>query len=181
MIIHLNEIPDNGQDWHFTRQTTELNEILKDLIGDLAYEAHVSIRPLQPGTFDMTGSVRTELPSDCSRCGLDFNLKIDETFHEFLLPAQELPRDGKFTKANHYSDEQHSGPNVVEYEGNQFALGEFIHEVVGLAAPFNPAPEEDAEGNCKLCKISVKNHSFSYDEAAPEVESPFAALKKLKI
>lgn len=181
MIIHLNEIPQDGQEWLLNRKSGELNSILSDIIGSEEYEAKCIIRPLQPGTFELSGSIMTKSAADCSRCGQDFQFSVSEQFREYLLPAQALPRDGKFAKANHYSDEMHSGPDVVEYEGNDFNLGEYIHEAIGLSLPFNPAPELDASGSCKLCKISVKNQSFSYDEAVPGAESPFAALKKLKI
>ena len=185
MFINLNEIPPEGQEWIFNRKTSELNEILSDVIGSAPYEAKLTIRALQPGTYEITGGVTTQIPEDCSRCGLDFKFDINEKFHELLLPGSKLPRDGKYAKANHYSDESHTGPEVVEYVGNQFAVGEFVHEVVALAIPFNPAPAEDEKGNCRTCKIPVKNQSFSYvedlgdDDEIPE--SPFAALKKLKV
>ncbi|MBX2995997.1 MAG: DUF177 domain-containing protein [Bdellovibrionaceae bacterium] len=181
MFINLNEIPPEGQDWVFNRKSSELNEILSDVIGSAAYEATLSIRPLQPGTFQITGGVTTQVPEDCSRCGLGFQYNINQKFNELLMPQNALPRDGKYQKANHYSDESHTGPEVVEYTGNQFAVGEFVHEVVALAVPFNPAPEEDAKGNCRVCKIPVQNQNFSYSEELEEPESPFAALKKLKI
>lgn len=180
MVIHLNEIPPEGQSWVLTNKTGELNEPLKDLIGSVPFSVEFTILPLNPGTFDLRGSIKTEIPEACSRCGLDFKFDVNEKFHELLMPALDTPRDAHFAKANHYSDLNHEGPEVVEYEGNSFFVSEYIHEIVALSETTNPAPPEDAQGNCVTCKIPVRDRIFSYEEEMPEPESPFAALKKLK-
>jgi len=181
VIIHLNEIPPEGQNWVLNRKTAELNEVLKDLIGTTPYSAEFTIVPLPAGTFELRGQIKTELPEACSRCGIDFSFPISSQVHELLMPDLGTPRDAKFAKANHYSDQANEGPSVVEYEGNKFDVGEYFHEVVALSEPVSPAPEEDSEGNCRLCQIPVRNRVFSYEEPMPEVESPFSVLKKIKI
>jgi uncharacterized protein len=181
MIINLHEIPQEGQSWILNRNTGELNEILRDLIGNIPFTAEFTILPLQPGTFDLKGFIRTEIPESCSRCGQDFQFQVNQSFHELLMPELGTPRDAKFAKANHYSDQTNEGPSVVEYLGNQFNAGEYFHEIVALSEPANPAPEEDEQGRCRLCLIPVKNQSFGYEEPMPEKESPFAVLKKMKM
>lgn len=181
MIINLNEIPPEGQQWIINRQTGELNESLRDLIQDRPFSAEFTLHPMQTGTYELRGFIRTELPEACSRCGLDFQFPVSETFHELLLPALDTPRDARFAKANHYSDQSHEGPTVVEYNGHHFDAGEYFHEVVALAEPPNPAPAEDENGKCRLCQIPVSNQPFVYDEPMPEPESPFAILKKMKM
>jgi uncharacterized protein len=181
MKINLLEIPPEGQTWILNRKTSELNESLRDLVGETPYSVEFTILPLNPGTFDLRGTIQTELPEDCSRCGLDFTFKVSTSFHELLMPELDTPRDAKFAKANHYSDQLHQGPDVVEYQGNHFLVGEYMHEVVALAEPFNPAPEQDSEGNCRLCKIPVKDQLFSFEEKLPAPETPFAVLKKIKV
>lgn len=181
MVIHLNEIPPEGQSWILNNKTGELNEFLRDLIGRTPFSVELNLLPLQPGTFDLKGFIRTEIPESCSRCGLDFNFDVNEKFHELLMPALGTPRDAHFAKANHYSDLNHEGPEVVEYEGNVFNVAEYLHEIVALSEPSNPAPAADAQGKCRVCQIPVENQTFSYDEEMPEPESPFAVLKKMKI
>ena len=182
MLINLLEIPEEGKTYICNRNTSELNENLKDLIGASAYSAEFTIRPLQTGTFELTGSIQTQLPEDCSRCGLDFQMAVNETFRELLIPEQSIPRNAKFSKANHVSDLHGEGPSVVEYQGHHFNAGEYIHEVVGLAEPFTPAPPCNAQGECTLCKKNVSKETFSYEDPGfEEPKSPFAALKNIKL
>ena len=182
MFINLNEIPAEGKSFRWNSKTAELNEILSDLLDGSDYSAEFIIRPLSTeGTFEMQGFIRTVVPEQCSRCGLDFKLNLDELFKEILIPEQNLPRNGKFAKPNHVSDQTNDTLSAVEYQGNQFNMGEYLHEVVGLAIPFSPAPEISANGDCVACKISLKNQSFNYDEDFEKPESPFSALKNIKL
>lgn len=182
MIINLLEIPPEGQQFICNTKTGDLNESIRDLVGKADHQAEFFIRPMQPGTFELSGFIKTMLPEDCSRCGLDFDLAVHEKFQEILIPAQKLERTAKFAKANHVSDMAGSGPTVYEYKGNQFNAGEYFHELIGLAEPFNPAPACDAQGNCNLCQKNVKDQVFSFEEPGfEEPTNPFAALKNIKL
>lgn len=181
-FIKLNEIPPEGKSFVCNPTTGELTPILNDLIGKMPHHAEFTVRPMATaGTFELVGFIRTELPEMCSRCGLDFNMRLDEKFNEILMPEMDTPRDAKFTKANHFSDMHTEGPEVAEYRGQQFNMGEFLHEIVALAEPVNPAPPVDADENCMGCKKSMKNHVFSYGDQIDLKAKPFAALKGVKI
>ncbi|WP_374073219.1 DUF177 domain-containing protein [Bdellovibrio bacteriovorus] len=183
MKINLTEIPEEGRAYHWNSQTGELNSVLTDLIGNTLHETEFFIKPLNSRDFELVGTMKTKLPEQCARCGIDFAFPIDTKFHEFLIPKQDHPRGSKYSKVNHVSDLPENGPDVSEYEGNLFDIGEYLHEVVALAAPFNPAGPEDENGDCSICKIPVKGQSFSYDEQMPDEkpQSPFAVLKNIKI
>lgn len=182
MLINLLEIPSEGKNFQCSRQTGELNGILQDLIGAATFLAEFTIRPLQQGTFELSGRIQTQLPEDCSRCGLDFQMPVDEKFRELLLPEQTVPRNSKFAKANHISDMNGQGPDVIEYQGHHFNAGEYLHEVVALAEPFIPAPPCNAQGECSLCKKKVQGLTFSYEDPGFEKPvSPFDALKNIKL
>jgi uncharacterized protein len=183
MKIHLAEIPEEGQSFICTPQTGELNAVLKDLIGDTPFQSEFFIKPLNSKDFEMAGFIRTELPEDCSRCGINFRLKINPSFREILIPRQQDTRTGKYAKVNHISEAMDEGPSVAEYDGMVFDMGEYLHEVVAIAAPFNPAGPEDEKGDCSICGITVRGRSFGYDEQMPmeKPESPFAALKNIKL
>lgn len=183
MRINLNEIPQDGAFFHLNRTTGELNEVLNDLIGNHSYKVDLSIfQSATKGHFTLTGTVSTSSNEACSRCGIDFDLSINEKFQELLLPELSLPRDGHYAKSNHYSDTTQQGPSVHEYSGHHFELGEYIHEVIGLAIPFTPAPPVNPEGKCSTCHLSIKNQSFSYDEpmSIEKAKSPFSVLEVLK-
>jgi uncharacterized metal-binding protein YceD (DUF177 family) len=182
MRINLLEIPEEGKLFVCNQQTGELNEVLKDLIGKTPYQSEFFIRPMSSGTFELKGFIRTETAEQCSRCGLDFQLKIDEAFTELLMPDLEQPRDAKYAKANHISDMADSGPSVYEYTGHHFLAGEYLHGVIALAQPFTPCPPKNSKGDCSVCLKPVDEKPFTYeDEGFDGPRSPFAALKNIKI
>jgi len=183
MRINLSEIPEEGRSYVCNRKTGELNTSLKDLLGDAAFEAEFFIKPLNSKDFELRGVIKTTLPEDCSRCGVDFELKIAPSFQEILIPRQEDVRTGHYAKVNHISEAEVAGPSVSEYDNSVFDMGEYVHEVVAIAAPFNPAGPENEKGDCSICGIRVRGRSFGYDEQLPveKPESPFAALKNIKL
>lgn len=178
--INLTEIPEQGRDWTINRQSGELTEVLKDLIQDSNYLAEFSLRPLGNGSFDLQGQIRTSLPEDCSRCGLDFLWPVNEKFRELLLPGFDQPRNAKSSRPNHLSDLNNEGPSVQEYHGHHFDMGEYLHEVVAISLPSVPAPPETPEGKCSTCDRLVRGQDFGYDEEFEKKESPFVVLKGLK-
>jgi uncharacterized protein len=182
MIINLNEIPSEGRQFICNTQTGDLNESLRDLIGSTPHEADFFIRPFPNGTFQMKGTIKTQMDEDCSRCGIDFKHQLSEKFEELLIPKLDAPRGTKFSKVNHLSDLHEEGrPSVTEYEGNHFNVGEYLHEVIAMAVPMIPAPPEDKDGNCSLCQKKVRGVLFRYeDQGFEKPTSPFEALKKLK-
>lgn len=183
MRINLAEVPEEGRQYLYNRQTGELNTVLQDLVGSAEYTAEFYIKPLTTKDYDLVGTIKTKCPEVCGRCGIDFPLPINAKYHEILIPKQDQPRTSKYSKVNHVSDIPESDVDTVEYEGHHFDIGEYLHEAVGLAAPFNPAGPVDDKGDCTICNIPVKGHSFSYEEVMPEEkpESPFAALKNIKL
>lgn len=183
MKIKLTEVPEDGRDYHWNTQSGELKAILADIIGENAYDTHFFIKPLNSRDFELTGNIKTHSPALCSRCGTDININVNERFHEILISKQENPRNGKYSKVNHVSDLPTGGPETSEYENMVFDMGEYLHEVVALAAPFNPScKHDDAKVGNQSC-FANENQLFSYDEKLPEEkpESPFAALKNLKL
>lgn len=183
MKINLAEIPEEGKSFVVNNKTAELNSVLKDLIGELPHRAEFFIRPLNARDFELTGTIETELPSECSRCALDFNLKINQPLNGLIIPRQEDVRTGKYAKVNHISEALTDGPVTAEHDGLIFDMGEYVHEAVAIAAPFNPVGPENEKGDCSVCGIRVRGRSFGYDEVMPteKPESPFAALKNIKL
>lgn len=181
MRINLTEIPEEGRSWTITEKGGELTEKLSDLTGgNCKYLAEFTIRPLQSGTFDLTGSIKTVLPELCSRCGDAFKWNVSEKFHELLMPAIPQPRNSSYAKPNHVSDLADNELSTHEYHGTQFDVGEYLHEVVAISIPAVPAPPKDENNRCAECKVPVANHIFTYDEQMEEKTNPFGILKDLK-
>jgi uncharacterized protein len=186
MRIRLHEIPEDGKSYLWTTETGELKAALKDLIGTSPYKAEFFIKPINGKDFQLNGTLKTGLPEQCSRCGIDFEFAINITFFEILIPRQPDDRTGHYAKANHISEmvTESGGTSSTEYDLDEsFNMGEYAHQQIAITIPFNPAPPETDKGDCSLCGIVVRGRSFDYIEEMPEEkpQSPFAALKNLKL
>lgn len=184
MRIRLNDIPEEGKSFLYNRKTGELNAILADLIADRPHQVEFVIRPLNTRDFEMSGTLKTDVAEECSRCGDDFDFNVDAKFREILIPRQPEDRTGRYAKVNHLSDVVETGPSVSEYDGDfTFDIGEYLHEQTAIAVPFNPAPCENSKGDCSLCGINLRGRSFSYVEEMPEEkpQNAFSVLKNLKM
>lgn len=184
MKINLFEIPEDGKQFEWTNKKAELAEVLADLIHEKTFKIEAYIRPLNSKDFEMTGTIKTMAPEQCSRCALDFDLDIDVRFQEIMIPHQPGDRTGKYARVNHLSDIHHEDrPSVVEYFANgDFDIAEYLHEQIALMIPFNPAPAEDKAGKCSLCHIPIQGQSFGFEDQMPETRAnnPFEILKNLK-
>jgi uncharacterized protein len=183
MKIKLNEISEDGKSFEWDEKSGELVHTLQDLIGSSAHSAQFLIRPINSKDYQMTGLIRTAAPESCSRCGMDFKFDVEQKFNEILIPRQPDDRTGKYAKVNHISEAEQEGPSVAEYETNMvFDMGEYLHEQVALALPFNPAPAEKPNGDCSLCDRPVRGQLFSYNEEMPQekANNPFEVLKNFK-
>ena len=175
MKIKLNEISEQGENYTFNRDSAELNNDLKDLVGNNAYSINLYIRPLNSRDFSLSGQIETTCNEQCSRCGEDFNLKITKKVNEILIPNQEQDRTSRYAKSSVNVDESEDEISVSEYSKLQFDLGDFLHEAIALEIPFTP--------HCETCSRPENDKAFIYDEKmGDEVKpSPFQALKGIKL
>ncbi len=183
MRIDLKNLNPEGESFLLTRQTGELNDALKDLLGSNAYQIQFQIRSLaSSGSFEMIGKIDTMLPEQCSRCGDDFNFEIHESFRELLIPPLPQERSDKYAKINHFSDMTQDDLDVTQYSEDEFFdAAEFLHEKIALSIPYNPAPAIEDDGKCRLCGAIFDASGLIYNESLPEAPSPFASLKGLKL
>lgn len=178
MKIRLNEIPEDGRNYIFNRQTAELNNVLQDLIQNNSYDVNIDIKPLNTKDFTIIGHIKTKTYEQCSLCAEDFELPIEKKINEILIPSQQEDRTGKYAKTSPTmvsSSEVEGQVSVSEYSKQQFDLGEFLHEAVAIEVPFNP--------HCAACEKKDSEQSFVYDEKMGEETkpNPFKALKGLKL
>lgn len=187
MKIRLHEIPSEGRNYIINRQTAELNAVLKDLIQDLPYELNVHIQPINSKDYQMTGTIKTKTPEQCSRCGEDFTFAVDKKIREILIQQPADDRTGRYKQHILNTDspeaEDESALSVSHYKDNQFDLGEYIHEAIALEVPFNPAPACLENGDCSVCLKKISTKPLVYDENIGEVikQNPFEALKSIKL
>ncbi len=183
MKIKLNEVSEIGKEYTFNRSTGELNFDLKDLIGDLPYEAEISIRPLNSKDYEVKGVIKTQTFEQCSLCGDQFKFKTEARINEILIPGKDEIKNSQFSKSNHVSELNDDGPSVCEYYNDVFMVGEFIHEAIALTVPYNPKPDKNDDGSCKVCLKTLTNELFTYDEkmGVEQKVNPFVSLKNLKL
>lgn len=183
MKIKLNEIPEDGRDYVFNRQTAELNTILKDLIADAPFDAEIRIRPMNTKNYEIKGFIKSSTEEICSRCGENFKFKMNALINEILIPGAEEIKNSQFSKSNHVSELNEDGPGVSEYYNDQFDLGEFLHEAIALVIPFNPRHAEN-DPDCQVeFKLDSTSEALIYDEKMSEQKktNAFEALKNLKL
>ena len=182
--IRLTDIPADGKDFHWSRESKELNDTLEDLIGSEAYEVKFNIRPVNSRDFMMMGTITTRLPEECSLCALDFQMPVTVKINEILIPHQPQERTSQYARVNHVSDAPDQGPQALEYdESLHFDMGAYVHEAIAITVPFNPKPETDQKGDCLACGLNQETHNFGYEDQMPQEKpnNPFAALKNLKL
>lgn len=182
MKIKLHEIPEEGREYTFNRQTGELNAVLQDLIENSPYEAKIFIRPLNTKNYDVAGYIKSQTSELCSQCGESFKYNAQAKIHEILIPGAEEIKNSQFAKSNHVSELNEDGPGVSEYHSEQFDLGEFLHEAIALSIPFNPRHEAE-DPACKKSYKTSESDLFIYDEKMGEEKknNAFNVLKGIKL
>ena len=180
-IIHLNELPEDGRAFKFTRQSGELNDDLSDIIGTNDYEISFYIRPIG-NAYEMTGKFSVTMDLICSRCAVDFNTNIKEEFNEIIIVNDALPRNAQSSKTNHSSEWEQDGPYCNQIESNEFRIGKFTHEIIALAEPMQPLGKENCDNTCEnYIKALNEGWLANPDDDAREKETPFAVLEQLKL
>lgn len=168
--IQLNELPEEGQSYHFDRDSGELNHILQDLVGENAYTVDIFIQPMG-NVFQISGDLHTEVGTQCARCGRDMNHPVDENFSELIVVEKPRPRsstgshslsDGSSLFCNHISD-------------TSFSLGEFVHEQIAANEPYVVRCQRE---DCESYLESAQEHVRAPAELPKE--NPFAVLKNFK-
>lgn len=189
MIINLSEIPEEGKEFDLSdTKSSEYEEVrksLEDLIGKNVFSTQFHIKSLNSRDFELKGKISTRTKELCSLCGIDINFPVKAQFHEILIPPQDHPRDGKYSKPNHFSELEIEGPESLEY-GSQmkFNLGDYLHEIIALNTPFNPKPELTPKGDCSDCGLNPSKITEKINDQIPfdtEKTNPFSALKGLKV
>ena len=184
MIINLAEIPEEGRSYEYTKETAEVTEALSDLIGENKYFIQFSLKPLNSRDFTLTGTIKTKSKEICSYCGQGIQFPILVKFTEYIIPPQEMTRDGHYVRSSNFVENDVDSPQSFEYsEGMKLNIGEYLHESIALNVPYNPAPEISPKGDCNDCGININTLIKTYEEKPLDIEktNPFAVLKSIKV
>jgi uncharacterized protein len=175
MIIRLHEIPKEGKTFHVDRHTGDLDDNLNDLIGKRDYESNFQVLPIGKA-FDLSGRIQTSLGTICSFCATEFDLNVNEKFHELIIKDEAK----KLTGISDYNPEDNTSVSVASGDLT-YDVGQLIHEIIALAEPFQPLCKSDCKGLCSGCGANLNEEECRCAEQKNEVTSPFSVLKKMKL
>lgn len=183
MKIRLNEIPTEGREYTYDRESGELDSVLEDLIGAHAYAVDFSLKPIG-NAYDLRGHVKTTVQEVCSNCGYDFDLPINRSFHEILVEERDEDRKSHSVTGNQSVDFLADGPSMATYKDDVFDAGDYVHEVVALAEPFYPMCGEN--GQClRAEEVSEIRRRLENEWAAAEEKKAghpaFSVLKGIDL
>lgn len=180
-IVHLLDLPENGENYSFSRVTGELNEALGGVLPKPhPYTVDIEIKPIG-NIYSISGSWSAELPLICSRCAIDFNETMSGTFNELIVIEDERPRNGKSARVNHSSEEDPDSPFCNYITEPHFDLGTFVYEQISLAQPIRPLGKKDCDDTCSNFIEAVRNGWITPENSPMPPQSPFEALKGFKV
>jgi uncharacterized metal-binding protein YceD (DUF177 family) len=181
--ISLKDLPTEGRDFEYSRESGELDAALKDLVGKNPYTVKMHITPMG-NAFDLKGSIQTQMDLQCAHCGGDFKYKVDQKLNEVLVEQVPLAKGDFQTKANHAHEWKEEGPDYIQLESDVFNVADYIHEAVALAEPLQPIGRPDCDPNCENIHNEIKRNWLTFGEEAPGASikaNPFQVLEKIKL
>lgn len=180
--IMLKELPPEGREYEYSRESGELTEDLQELIDDNDYSVRLTVRPIG-NAFDLQGELKTSLDLQCSLCAIDFKFPVNQKFHEVLVIETPLDKGDQHTKANHSSEWDPNQPEGIYLESPLLDVGELIHEMVAIAEPMRPLGRPGCEEACENRKDGVQRDWLSLDakDSKSIRNQPFAVLEKMKL
>jgi uncharacterized protein len=184
--IVLKDLPPEGRDFRFTRESGELNSKLEDLVGSNPYEVTFKILPMG-NVYVVRGDIRTAMDLQCSLCGGDFKFKVNQPINELIVPQKPLGKGDSQVRSNHAHELAEGGPDYILLEGEVFDAGEYIHEAVALAEPIRPVGKPDCDPLCgDEAKPVVERPWLSYGNKSEKPgegirANPFQVLEKMKL
>lgn len=172
-VILLQELPDSGKSFDYTSDSGELNDSLKDAVGENAYKVNLFVERIG-NAWQATGKILSTQDLECSRCGTDLKSSVDLDVREIIMVHPEMPRSGKTAKVNHSTDLDPLAPDCLILHKPELNVGEFVRELVVLNEPFKP-----------LCKKPCENPYLASQAQAQgppdDSKSPFSVLKDFKL
>ena len=184
LVFNLNELHRDGESFQYTRQTGELNAVLKDLIPTADYSIELTILPLGDA-YQLNGSITTKLDLLCSRCAVDIQNVLNVQINVLLM----------IDDSSDYSNGSQSRQNAITENPNElfchtiensfFNIGEFMHENIAINIPYQPLGSEDCLTSCENYNEAIRkgwvdaSHQDTGD--LKQTHRPFKSLKNIKL
>ncbi|MEM7646430.1 MAG: YceD family protein [Pseudomonadota bacterium] len=156
MLIDLKSIDEEGKDFQFDELSDELSGAFSDLIGETPFKIELEIKPLG-NTYQILGSVRSQYPEMCSRCGHDIEVPIHNKINEIVVIEKQRPRNTQVSQSQQNFDS--SGPSVTYINEPQFDLKEFLHEMMASGFEFYPKCEDRKACDARREALQLESHA----------------------
>ena len=168
--VILKELPPEGQTYTYSRESGELNSVLKDLLDEGRYNVSIELKPIG-NAFEISGKIQTHVDLECSRCGRDLDFPIADEFREIIVVEAERPRgvQGSHTASHLVND----GPYCNYVTSHHFDIADFVHEHIAASEPYVvECKKDDCEQWMEKAQVLVDRGAVPATK-----ESPFAVLK----
>lgn len=151
-----------NQDWEMP-EGTQLNQPVT---------AEVMLQLTNELTVTLEGNIKGSVELACARCGDKVEINLSEDFVYLITTGEEeLPE----LEDKECSDEE---CNTLFLKEPFIDIVEILQEQLFLAVPGTAVCSVECRGLCQRCGGSLDRNECSCGE--PELDSPFAVLKKLK-
>lgn len=184
MKIRLKEVPAEGRDYVFDRESRALDRDLESLLGKNDYRLEMKIQPIN-GAYELRGHLKTTVSEICSSCGYEISLRIDRKLHEILFEEEKDDRKAQSVHGNQAVDYFSQGPSMTPVYNEILDVGQFAHETIALVVPFYPLCGDN--GTCLRADEAREirrrlEAEFAMADQAKEVGHPaFSVLKGLSV
>ncbi len=180
--IPLKDLPPEGRDFIYTRESGELNDGLKDLIGTNGYQVRFQLLPVG-NAYNLVGTLETHLNLECSLCAIDLKFPVKQNLNEVLVVQKPLGKGDQQSKANHAHEWSDSGPDYILLDSEVFNVTDYVHEAIGLAEPIRPLGKPDCDVSCENLTEPVKKWLIPSGQPGtdPIKTNPFQVLEKIKL
>jgi len=181
--VSLRELPTEGRDFIYTRESGELNQSLGAIIGKNNYEVSFKIVPMG-NSFDLRGHIQTQMSLECSLCAIEFKHPINLSLHELIVVQPALGKGDRQTHANHAHEWEAQGPDYIVLESETFNVAQYVYEMIALSEPTRPLGRPDCDESCENRKDRVERTWLSFGDDGREdgiKANPFKVLEKMKL
>ena len=111
-----------------------------------------------------SGTLHTDLSTECVRCLCDFCFELDSTIEEsyFFTPTED----------------EHGEPYPIIDDSLKIDIEPLLREALLVEAPFAPIHDEDCQGLCVKCGTDLNGDDCNCGDEL-DANHPFAGLKDL--
>jgi len=180
--ITLKDLPLDGRDFTYTKESGELTSALKDLLNNNAYEVKFRITPVG-NAYSLKGEISTSMDLQCSLCASEFPFTVKQKLNEMIVVERPLNKGDHQSRANHAHELLDSGPDYLMLENEVFKVPDYIHEVVALAEPIRPLCAPEQPEGCANSQDRIEREWLSIGERDEKGirAKPFQILEKMKL